>query len=233
MRVDGEWALWLLYLDSGEQKRICPADYPGPDWSPDGHTLVYTDGRSLRLMRSDGYNDRPLAGLPGYDPEWSPDGREVVYGTGKSVQSRTIEGEEFRIWSYGDDVFSHPTWSPDGRRVAMMDDKGRLVISDGTTQKAWDAGGASNPEWSPTGSRILMDHPDGTIRAFDAQTGELRPLGVARGKRPSWLRDGTRFLTVWQASGDDAVTVYEWDADGVSGKKLTSRDEVREAAGNW
>jgi WD40 repeat protein len=233
MKVGGEWGLWLLYLDQGEQKLICACENPGGDWTADGHQLVYTDGRSLRLIRSDGADDRALPGLPGFDPQWSADDASVVYGTGKSVQSRSMTGNEFRVWSFGDQVFEHPTWSPDGTRVAMTDNLDRLVISDGASQKSVPLEGAGRPDWSPDGRLILLDHPDNVVRVLDVETREIRPLGNARGSAPRWLKDGSGFVTVWKASGDDTVSAYLWDAKGIAGDKLTSRDEVREAASNW
>lgn len=232
MKIDGDWGLWLIYLDSGEQKRINLRDNCGPDWSPDGHQVVYTDGERIRIMRSDGFNDRALAGGPGWAPAWAPDGREIAYGTLNSIQSRTEDGSETRVWSIADVVHEHPTWSPDGKRLAMTDTAGNLVITDGTTEKKIPLNGGRHPEWSPDGKLILLDAQDDVIRALDLESGEIRPVGNARGQDPSWLKDGS-FLTTWKGSGDGVACVYQWDPAGVTGRALTSRDEVRDASGNW
>lgn len=235
MKVQGEWGFWLIYLESAEQKRIATVTNAGPDWSPDGFRVAWTDGVRLRTMRLDGTLNEPLPGGVGYSPAWSPDGSSIAWSTLNSVQSRdlTQPNQPLKIWTVVDAGCEHPTWSPDGTRLAMTDAKGDLIITDGSSEKRYPLNGARHPDWSPDGKRILLDGPDGTIRAFLVDSAEVVAVGNARGKEPNWLRDGKGFLTVWLGSGDDAPSVYEWDADGLVGKKLTGRDEIRDAAGNW
>ncbi len=47
------------------------------DWSPDGETLVCSDGTDLVTVRPDGTGRTPIT--DGRDPVWSPDGSEIVY----------------------------------------------------------------------------------------------------------------------------------------------------------
>lgn len=233
MKVQGEWGFWLVYLDEGLQKRISTGTDAGPDWSPDGLYVAWADGERVRVMQIDGKNSRALPGGPGWSPAWSPDGKSIAYGTLNSIQSRDADGANARVWTVADVACEHPTWSPDGKRLAVTDSKGDLVITDGSSEVRVALNGGRHPDWSPDGRRILVDAPDGVIRAYHLETGEIAPVGNARGAHPSWLREGRTFLTVWQGSGDEAPCVYEWDAEGGVGKRLTSRDEIREAAGNW
>lgn len=233
MKVQGEWGFWLIYLDDGTQKRVSTVTDAGPDWSPDGTQLVWSDGSKVQIVNPEGAPIRALAGGAGWAPAWSPDGKSIAFGTLNSVQSRGVDGSGARVWTVADVACEHPTWSPDGQKLAMTDSKGDLVITDGTSEKRIPLNGARHPDWSPDGKRILLDGPDGAIRAYLVDSGEIVPMGNARGADPSWLRDGKGFLTVWQGSGDESPSAYEWDAEGRTGTKLTSRDEIRDAAGNW
>jgi Tol biopolymer transport system component len=233
MKVDGVWGLWMLYLADGQQKRICDGAHAAPDWTPDGDHFVYSDGASLRVARSDFDDVRTLPGGAGRDPAWSPDGRQIAYGAVNSIHSRALDGPDVRVWTVVDLACEHPTWSPDGARIAFTDGEGDLVITDGKSSRRYALDGARHPDWSPDGRRILLDHPDGEIRAFVLETGEIERVGSARGQDPSWLQGGKGFLTAWRAPGDEFTCVYEWDAEGKVGTKLTSRDDVRDPAGNW
>ena len=83
-------------------------------------------------------------------------------------------------------------------------DHHRLQVLTGHT------GSAESVAWSPDGTRIATGDDDGTVRVWDAATGE--PLRALTGHTKSvssvaWSPDGTRIAT-----GDDDGTVRVWDA---------------------
>jgi len=73
--------LWRLPIPTGAPQRVGSVFADDASWSPDGHTIAYTNepDQSLNLMDADGGNPRKLVALPGppFKPRWSPDGRLI------------------------------------------------------------------------------------------------------------------------------------------------------------
>jgi hypothetical protein len=70
-----------------------------PAWSPDGAQIAYITGHSLRVVDSDGRNDRLLDDhaypyAPG--PQWSADGSQILYG-GNEAESGISGGPMMAI----------------------------------------------------------------------------------------------------------------------------------------
>jgi Tol biopolymer transport system component len=90
--------------------------FDGPDWSPDGDSLLYERGGSIyRYSLPDGTETRLLAGSPGgtdayYTASWSPDSsRAAVFrrqfpaeGDMTSAYEVYVLGEEEPVWSFED-----------------------------------------------------------------------------------------------------------------------------------
>jgi TolB protein len=143
----GRRALWLLDLDSGQERLLgdgySPAD--GPDFAPDGQSVYFNseiastadghaqvfrhdlrDGRVQRLTTDERVN---------WFPHPSPDGRRLVYlsyppGTvghpaDLPVELRAIDlptGAQRVLvaLSGGQGTINVPSWAPDGRRLAYV-----------------------------------------------------------------------------------------------------------------
>jgi Tol biopolymer transport system component len=71
------WSLPVL----GSPRRLGDIVASGAAWSPDGKTLVYTNGRDLFLAKSDGTESRKLASVAGlaFRPVWSLDGSKLRF----------------------------------------------------------------------------------------------------------------------------------------------------------
>ena len=71
--------LWSLPVLGGSLRRL--GDIVGSDaaWSPDGQTVVYTNGSDVFLAKSDGTESRKLVSVAGLasDTAWSPDGSKI------------------------------------------------------------------------------------------------------------------------------------------------------------
>jgi TolB protein len=83
-----EGGLYVESVDGNDVTRLTNGHDVQPDWSPDGHHIVFLHGETvfsnptLRVIEADGSN--PVDILPEEplrrSPKWSPDGRQVIFG---------------------------------------------------------------------------------------------------------------------------------------------------------
>jgi Tol biopolymer transport system component len=98
IRPDGT-GLTNLTRDTLDQ--ICPA------WSPDGTTIVFTQGTTvdydLWLMKSDGTGRRALyqGGASEFFTEWSPDGKWILYKDGEKFRTGSSTGVSWGLGTGG------------------------------------------------------------------------------------------------------------------------------------
>jgi eukaryotic-like serine/threonine-protein kinase len=79
--TDYSGSLWRLPILGGTPRRLGSLAGQDGAWSPDGATLVYTDGSGLFLARNDGTEPRKLVTLKGRGiyPAWSPTGNKLRF----------------------------------------------------------------------------------------------------------------------------------------------------------
>src|SRR4029077_16443987 len=71
--------LWWIPVPLGSPRPVGSIHTREAKCSPDGRTIVYTDGPDLYLANSDGSNPRKFASVPGEAIylHWSPDGKRL------------------------------------------------------------------------------------------------------------------------------------------------------------
>jgi Tol biopolymer transport system component len=189
-------SLWRQRVGSVEARQL--TDGPGydaqPDWSPDGHWIVYAsyrdDGVELRLLDPITGTSSALVGggAVNVEPRWSPDGRRLAFtstmyqgrwhvftadvapdGRASHVERITEDRESGlpRYYSNGIDQFFSPTWSPDGSELILLSNRGH-VWGSGTFWRMPPRAGAA--------AREIRDE-ETTWKA-----------------RPDWSRDGRRVV---------------------------------------
>ncbi len=76
-----EAPLWVVPVLGGAPRRIGEVMGHAATWTPDGQQIVYANGSTLYLAKSDGTESRKLATVTGRPlwPRWSPDGSRLRF----------------------------------------------------------------------------------------------------------------------------------------------------------
>jgi serine/threonine protein kinase/Tol biopolymer transport system component len=134
--TEAEVPLWVVPLPAGSPRRL--GDITGHDgaFSPDGRLVLFANGKSLFLAKSDGSQPRKLlatSGVP-FVPRFSPDGMRIRFG------QLDIQQNASTLWeARADGTGLHavlPNWSGQGAE--------------------------SNGQWTPDGNYYLFTHAEGT-----------------------------------------------------------------------
>jgi serine/threonine protein kinase/Tol biopolymer transport system component len=179
--------IWVQDLSRGTRTRLTfgPVYNNGPQWSPDGKSIVYTSSRNGRykLFRkpSDGSGaeeellDDDRFVIPN---DWSRDGKYVLYSRGlpgtQDIWALPLEGDRkpFQVVPTTPNTFrTFPTLSPDGRWLAYWsNESGSPQIYVAAFQGAhgkWQvsANGGYYPAWSHDGKELLYSFSGNSIFA--------------------------------------------------------------------
>lgn len=188
--------LWRQRI--GTTTAVQLTDGPGydyqPDWSPDGHYVVYAsyrnDALELWLLElATGTSTLLVAnGAVNLDPRWSPDGSRIAFistayegrwhvyllpmqaGRPAGNAERISEDHDSGLPRYYYSRYDHylsPTWSPDGTELILVANRGHV----------WGSGGL----WRMEARR------GGALR-------EIRNEETTWKARPDWSRDGKRVV---------------------------------------
>jgi len=213
----GKGQVWLLDLDSGEQRAIGSADWGLPlAWLPDGRLAFARRGR-LVLADRQGREELEAVTLAARY-QLSPTGERVVSSDGSTLRVEGVDGTNPKILVH-QALVGPAAWSPDGTQLAY------IVVGDQLQSQLWvtDADGSTRlllaeseneqfgaPSWPPDGGTIAFSRcprGSGTAQACDiwlvGSDGQgLRNLtpGNREESAPVWSPDG-RYLA-FQRDGD-------------------------------
>jgi Tol biopolymer transport system component len=166
--------------------------------SPDGRTVAYVSGYSLRAIDADGTNDRSLLVGPNDDgtgyghPVFEADSRTIVYATGGVIGAIRADGSGNQTLLDaipGSFQYPNPAFSPDYQRIVVglfcdqtSPDALRVypfaslpgaACQSGTTLTEVNEGaspnGANDPSWGANGRIAYASYPD--VFVIDASGG--------------------------------------------------------------
>ena len=222
-----------------------------PDFSPDGHEIVYTSYKHgnpdlyKRLLSSSA--EVSLSKFEGLNitGAWSPDGSKIALSLSKDG-----DAEIYTISKYGKNpirltvnpaIEVSPTWSPDGKQIAFVSDRlGKpqifIMNADGSNVHRLTTTGSYNvnPRWSPKGDKIAYARMQNsgfqiyTINIDGSRDSELSSTGS--NENPAWSPDG-RFITFSSKNGGDEA-IYVMRSDG-SGQIRVSKGKGNSSQPTW
>ena len=194
-------SLWLQPVDSSAAQQL--TDGPGydyqPDWSSDGHWIVYSkydrDAVELWAVNPESKETRQLThnAAVNVEPRFSPDGRRIAFvstafngrfhiftghfenGSLAGVERLTGENRS-PLSRYYYSAFDHeisPAWSPDGKEILFVSNRGHIYGTGGFWRmKAEPGSEAREIHYEETTWKARPDFsPDGKRLVFASYTG--------------------------------------------------------------
>jgi Tol biopolymer transport system component len=233
-RGDSAWmtGLWKVPADGGDPRQFTDFIGEHPDWSADGHYIVFDadSGNAIRLISAHG--GQPIRIVPesipifrGGNPNWSPDGRRIAFREGSNLWVLDIRTGESTIVFSQESTYPIPgCWSLDGNEIYV---NVRAIESYESTIWRVSTTGAERRQLTFETDRPYryMDlSPDGTMLAFSACEGRNCDLWImpADGGRqvqltfhpayddtPRWSPDGTKIAFTSTRSDSFDVWIIE------------------------
>lgn len=252
---DRTWMLGIARLADGDERellRIATNDMGPPAWSPDGRTIVVTNGVALSGAPSElhfvdvatGRDQRVVAGPllgPTTAPSWLADSRAVLV-----PQIDNVRASHGAIQRVSPDGARRPLfWSLAVGAAAAVGGPGEVIfdvtsvrsslheldlVGAGTADRWLTRGHAHDrqPRYSPDGRRLIFSsNRSGNLDLWqlDLTTGALVRLtdDPAEDWDPAWVGDGRQI--VWSSARSGNFEIWIAAADGSGARQLT-RDGV-------
>jgi Tol biopolymer transport system component len=239
---DGDWALYSMSANGGNQRRVFPAGLVEPfgESVGRGEPVVSPDGRNV-LLAGQGITVASLVtGVskrigPGDEAAaaWSPDGSRIVFGgENGGLYVVDVRGGPKRALLRASQTGT-PVWSPDGRWIAFARQIGYgpteiyVIHPDGSAlQRLTVYGPASGLAWSRDG-RLAFIGTRGTMAAshlvvIDVRRRLVHVMQPRLGNGTvAWSPDGQRIAYAATTPHLDASSIYMANADGSGLRELT------------
>jgi Tol biopolymer transport system component len=199
--------LYVLDVDGSDEERLTLESVgSSPDWSPDGETVVFLSGRTIRTVDVDDKEEREVFRLPpadGSDPDylvdatWSGDSRAIAFVVGSPISgdgalwTMRADGSERRRVSVLPDVNDDLAWFPEGATFAWGGSFGNVpsvLLTDAGDGPRQVEPNSQDPVWSADGDELAYvigheGHYAPRIVVGDATGSDERPIPVPDGAR--------------------------------------------------
>jgi TolB protein len=170
---EGDWHVYLLNLETGQQERI--GNFPNmafsPRFSPDGQQVILSlqQGGNANIYKMDLRTKQMtrMTESPSIDtaPSYAPTGGQIVFESDRGGEQQlyvmSAGGGEAQRISFGTGRYGTPVWSPRGDLIAFTKQEGGafkigVMRPDGSGERILTEGFHNEgPTWSPNG-RVLM-----------------------------------------------------------------------------
>ena len=241
--LPGEAGLRLWDAATGETRTLqceTPEDLDAFCLSPDGRMVLTAFGECLQWW--DAVSGKPIGELfkgtysiIGRRMTWSPDGRWVVAYTGEGVgvwnaHTRQMVGTST---GYDSDFVDHIEFSPDSARMLIVGRKEARLWEVGTVRPIGPIleirGKVEAVAFSPDSLRLAVTSADGTVRLWDATTGQsLGPPLIRKCRQArcvAFTGDGTSLVLVDKSIRLDAgLEIESWNVGPDDRTKRTIMD---------
>jgi Tol biopolymer transport system component/DNA-binding winged helix-turn-helix (wHTH) protein len=184
---------YVVSSEGGTPRRLVPDDKGpevNPDWSPDGHKIVFSsrlsperqDSAVVRIIDLDSGGVTTVPGSVGkWAPRWSPDGRYLVAGGATDLHKLMIFDFKTQQWSTlaENGSYAAAQWSHDGRYIYYrqpVDDRGvfRIPLTGGKAERVVDLRDWHDAGWF--GKYLALDPTDAPLLLRDIGSKDIYAL---------------------------------------------------------
>jgi TolB protein len=246
---DGNWEIWLMDWDGGNQRAITHHGALSilPSWSPDNERMVYTSfarGTSdmYIINRRGGGRIRVATGLQlNTSATFSPVSNEIAFvgSTNGNPDIYVIkdDGSGRRRLTTSPTIESTPEWSPNGRQISFTSGRSgspQIYVMDAeganVRRISFDGDWNDDATFSPDGEQIAYtSRVNGRfqIRVANLINGASHILaGEGSNEQPTWSPDGK--WIAFQSNRSGKWQIYRMRVDGSDIERLTSSGENKD-----
>jgi Tol biopolymer transport system component len=254
---DGDWALYTMDANGGDEHRVLPAGrvLPFGEGVGYGEPVVSPDGRKVLLARrgltvatlATGASTRVVAGEES-SAAWSPDGTRLVFSGGENEGLYVVDLRDRRRGTLlRRSLTSTPAWSPDGKWIAFVRQIGYgpvevyAVHPDGSgLRRLTGYAPEGRLAWSRDG-RLAFVGTRGSSEVAHLVVVDVRrrlvdvmPPRLGGGGTVAWSPDGRRIAYAATTGRSEASAIYTVDAEGGGRRRLTpSQPPYDDASPVW
>jgi TolB protein len=235
----GKKELYLCDSDGGEVRQLTGEGRIaiGPNWGPDGNSIVYTsymrdfpDVCRIDLNRNQRTSLANYSGL-NTGASISPDGKDLALilskdGNPELYIKNIRSGKLTRLTNSPRAAEASPDWSPDGSQLVYASDQGGtgrpqlyIISRDGGTPRRISNRGTENvaPDWGPNGLIACASRSGGqyVIAVIQPSSGQMSYL-VSDGadyEDPSWAPDGRHIVAARSIKYQSSIYLLDTVSD--------------------
>jgi Tol biopolymer transport system component len=218
-------SLWKSKVDGSQPIQLTNSGAGTERWSPDGKSLVYSDGYKLYRISADGGAPEKLIATGEHEvmPTWSPDGKSIAFSYYNFTDQPlggifTVDLASRKVSMMPNTLgFSAPSWSPDGKYMGVFAEQPSRMMLYSANTKTWkELTQFKDPSgfwtWSRDSKSLYMGMVQGNngiyrITVPDGKWTKVSDLGGTYTGLYSGLADGASFVSL-TPDGEPAMMAF-------------------------